>query len=162
MIRRFSWARASRSAAELKPPHGDEDAHVLVAEQSHERTQTLNTELGVALTFHLHLDPGAGCTERINDVLPTLLDERIADFRRDTHPEREIEIWERIVSAHHELTQERQFVTTSKREILSVLVGLTMGIEPDDLLHQQPQIDPELINMAATALEEATKNSSHD
>jgi len=71
----------------------------------------------------------------VNDVLPAPLEKRIDDFRRDLNPEREIQVWERIVGAYRELTSDDDLDLASKREALSALIELTM-LEPAEQLRQ--------------------------
>lgn len=90
--------------------------------------------------------------EAINEVLPLSLSDRVEDFQRDVHPEHEVEIWERIVSAYRTLTAGTTSRTLSKRAAMSVLVGLSMGMRQADILEQQPELDPSMVNLAVAAL----------
>ena len=62
----------------------------------------------------------------INEVFPKQLSERITDFRRDMHPDREVAIWERIVTAYLNLTTGRILDLGQKKEIFKALLLASM------------------------------------
>jgi hypothetical protein len=92
----------------------------------------------------------------INVVLPRSLAERMDDFRRDANPEREVEVWERIVLVHRRVSEEARLDTDDRRDLLAVLVGLSMGLEPGDLLRQRPEVNRNLVQIAAAAFARAS------
>ena len=73
----------------------------------------------------------------LGDVDPTSLETAIDNFKRDTHPEDELMIWERIANIFqlflsHNPTNDPAI----RKEIFAVLVGASMGAEDwSDIKH---------------------------
>jgi len=63
----------------------------------------------------------------INDVFPYSLEERTNDFRHDMHPEREIQVWESIVSTYLRMTGNKNLELEQKREVLETLLLASFG-----------------------------------
>lgn len=63
----------------------------------------------------------------LNEVFPYPLSETINNFRRDMHPDREVAIWEKIVSAYLNLTTGRILDLGQKKEIYEALLFSSMG-----------------------------------
>jgi hypothetical protein len=62
------------------------------------------------------------------DVLDISLEDTIYNFRCDTTPEEEIEIWERMGAAYLEATYNKAMSLETKKAILSVLLDRSQGI----------------------------------
>ncbi len=74
----------------------------------------------------------------INEVFPRTLSERINDFRHDMHPEREVAVWEKIVSAYLKLTSGQVLDLGEKREIFSALfLSSNIGLSEQDFAKYQ-------------------------
>jgi hypothetical protein len=64
------------------------------------------------------------------DVDETSLEETIDNFKRDTHPEEELAIWERIANTYRLfLSHNPKTDLTIKKEIFAVLLGASMGAD---------------------------------
>src|SRR5262249_47810782 len=67
-------------------------------------------------------------TAILAEVLDTPFEEVIDEFRRDAHPEREVEVWERIAQYYQEATASQPDLSREdKKEIFSVLLKKSMG-----------------------------------
>jgi hypothetical protein len=67
----------------------------------------------------------------LHDVFTMSLDDSIDDFRRDSHPEREIEVWEKIISAFQDATSASVLSLDQRKEIFRYLLLRTIQ-EPSD------------------------------
>lgn len=61
------------------------------------------------------------------EVLPMSIEETIYHFRCDTHPEKELEIWERMGAAYLEAIDGKDYDLAKKTAIFSVLLDRTSG-----------------------------------
>jgi hypothetical protein len=69
----------------------------------------------------------------LTDVDGASLDQTIDNFKRDIHPESELVIWERIASTFEAyLARNPTTDRATRKEILSVLLGISTGIEEFD------------------------------
>jgi hypothetical protein len=67
------------------------------------------------------------------EVEKMTLEETILNFQRDLHPERELEIWEHIARIYKGYEKSNPNLTLlEKRDVLSVLLGLSMGMTDFD------------------------------
>jgi hypothetical protein len=72
------------------------------------------------------------------DVDTTTLEMTIENFERDQHPEREVEVWERIAGMYQLfLTHNPTDDLATKTEVFRVLLGASMGTEDfsENVLH---------------------------
>ena len=67
--------------------------------------------------------------QMLGDVTDVTLDEMIDTFSRDLLPQREIEIWERIASAYHEVHRKFSLSSDEKRTAFGTLLGFSVGQE---------------------------------
>ena len=67
--------------------------------------------------------------QMLGDVSDVTLDEMINTFSRDLLPQREIEIWERIASAYHEVHGKFSLSSDEKRTVFRTLLGFSVGQE---------------------------------
>ena len=66
----------------------------------------------------------------LSDVDPTPLETAIDNFKRDTHPEEEIAIWERIANTYRLFLSHNPIGDPAiRKEVLAVLIGASMGSE---------------------------------
>jgi hypothetical protein len=66
----------------------------------------------------------------LSDVDPTSLETAIDNFKRDTQPEQELAIWERIANTYQLfLSRNPMGDPVIKKEIFAVLIGASMGSE---------------------------------
>jgi|SRR5712691_1884591 len=66
----------------------------------------------------------------LSDVDPTSLETAIDNFQRDTHPEQELAIWERIANTFQLfLSHNRISDPAIRKEVFAVLIGASMGSE---------------------------------
>ena len=62
------------------------------------------------------------------DVDGTSLEETMDNFKRDTHPEEELAIWERIANVYQSFLSHNPTTNLAiKKEIFAVLLGTSMG-----------------------------------
>lgn len=67
------------------------------------------------------------------EVEKMTIEETILNFQRDLHPERELEIWEHIAKVYKDYEKSNPNITLSeKRDVLSVLLGLSVGMTEFD------------------------------
>lgn len=97
--------------------------------------------------------------DALREVLSVSLEERIDDFRRDLYPEREVEVWELIVAAYKDITSQHGVRLSEKRQILSALVALTMGMEPAVIVEQKADLDSATVEAAIAALRRCAASS---
>jgi hypothetical protein len=82
-----------------------------------------------------HATLPAPLTERIKNFMAILtevfdkpLQEVIDGFRRDAHPEREVEVWEKIAHHYQEATASQPDLShNDKQELFSLLLKKSMG-----------------------------------
>jgi len=94
-------------------------------------------DIDIANTPVRHLVLPEGCIERIvafkralGDAEPMTIEEAVSNFQKDMHPEREIEIWERVASKYQDfLTRNSSLNSNERKEVFSVLIGTSMGRE---------------------------------
>lgn len=68
--------------------------------------------------------------EILGDVDETSLEKTIDNFKRDTHPENEVVIWERIASTFQMFLSHNPTTDLAiKKDIFTVLVGASMGTD---------------------------------
>ena len=66
----------------------------------------------------------------LSDVDPTPIETAIDNFKRDTHPEQEIAIWERIANTYHLFLSHNPISDPAiGKEVFAVLIGASMGSE---------------------------------
>jgi hypothetical protein len=66
----------------------------------------------------------------LREVDPTPLETAIDNFKRDTRPEEEIAIWERIASTYQQFLSHNAVSDPAiRKEIFAVLIGASMGSE---------------------------------
>ena len=64
------------------------------------------------------------------DIDSTSLEETMDNFKRDTHPEEELAIWERIASTYQSFLSDNPTTDLAiKREVFAVLLGASMGAD---------------------------------
>jgi len=64
------------------------------------------------------------------DVDGTPLEETMDNFKRDTHPEEELAIWERIANTYQLFLSHNPTADLAiKKEIFAVLLGASMGLD---------------------------------
>lgn len=64
------------------------------------------------------------------EVEKTTLEQTIANFQQDRHPERELKIWEHITSNYQNFIISNPNLTLEeKKDVFKVLISLSMGIE---------------------------------
>lgn len=69
----------------------------------------------------------------LEGVAPKPFDKFVEAFRRDTHPAREIEVWEKIAYAYLTFTRNRRIQEIQRiPEILSALLQISVGQVPED------------------------------
>ena len=72
--------------------------------------------------------------QALGDVEPSSLEATIENFRRDMHPEREVEIWERIARSYQDFTTKHAITEFQARsDVFGVL--LTIANCGDDFDH---------------------------
>jgi len=84
----------------------------------------------------------------LNEVLPYPLSERINDFRRDMHPDREVANWEKIVSAYLNLTTGRILDLGQKKEIFTALLSASMNVPEEQDFSQFQYVTLQMIEDA--------------
>jgi hypothetical protein len=73
------------------------------------------------------------CNKVPGEVAEDTLDEIIDDFRRDTDPEREIQLWERIARIYRSFVAENSITDLHvKQEVFSVVLGSSLGMKAKD------------------------------
>ncbi len=71
--------------------------------------------------------------ELLEDVDKATLDETIDNFKRDIHPEKEVKIWEHIASVYNAYITEKSITDfTTRREVFSVILRLSMGMQSEE------------------------------
>jgi hypothetical protein len=66
----------------------------------------------------------------LRDVDPTSLETAIDNFKRDTHPEEELAIWERIANTYQLFISHNPSSDPAiKKEVFAVLIGASMDSE---------------------------------
>jgi hypothetical protein len=66
----------------------------------------------------------------LSDVDPTPIETAIDNFKRDTHPEEEIAIWERIANTYQLFLSHNAIGDPAiRKEVFAVLIGASMGSE---------------------------------
>jgi hypothetical protein len=66
----------------------------------------------------------------LSDVDPTSLETAIDNFKRDTHPEEEIAIWERIANTYQLFLSHNAVSDPAiRKEVFAVVIGASMGSE---------------------------------
>jgi len=66
----------------------------------------------------------------LSDVDPTSIETAIDNFKRDTHPEEELAIWERIANTYQLfLSHNPSSDPAIRKEAFAVLIGASMGSE---------------------------------
>jgi hypothetical protein len=66
----------------------------------------------------------------LSDVDPTSLETTIDNFKRDTHPEQEIAIWERIANTYQLFLSRNPISDPAiRKEVFAVLIGASMDSE---------------------------------
>jgi hypothetical protein len=66
----------------------------------------------------------------LDDADPTTLEQAIDNFKRDSNPENELVIWERIASTYQlYLTENPTTDFATRREVCAVLIGASMGVD---------------------------------
>ena len=63
----------------------------------------------------------------LRDILPMTLSETIDSFRRDTHPEKEVKVWELIAACYIAAIEEPLFSTGDRQIILAFFLHQTSG-----------------------------------
>lgn len=64
------------------------------------------------------------------EVETMTLEQTVANFQKDQHPESELKLWERMASAYQTYVEANsQFNLEEKKDVLEVLLGLSMGVE---------------------------------
>jgi hypothetical protein len=87
--------------------------------------------------------------EILGDVDPIPLQRTVDSFKRDTNPDTELVIWERIASTFQMyLSHNPTTDLAARKEIFAVLFGASMGMEErNDLTHlREPQIEHLIAN----------------
>lgn len=77
----------------------------------------------------------------LKDVLSISLKETIENFQRDANPGEEVVIWERIVATYLDATQEKDLPIEKRREIFSILLGLSMEPLHEDTIKRLKYTD---------------------
>ncbi len=73
--------------------------------------------------------------EILGDSEPGSIDDAINDFCRDRHPEKEVEVWERIAHVFKNFTEGHKIIdTTRRREVLRVLLLMSTASKVYDSL----------------------------
>jgi hypothetical protein len=78
-----------------------------------------------------------------SEVLNGNLEKTINDFQRDSNPENEIQVWERMSTAYLEFVQESGLTLSQKKEAVSFLLSASFGeeaekdFEPNQLSNEQ-------------------------
>jgi hypothetical protein len=66
----------------------------------------------------------------LSNVDPTSIETAIDNFKRDTHPEEEIAIWERIANTYHLFLSHNPISDPAiRKEVFAVLIVASMGSE---------------------------------
>ncbi len=66
----------------------------------------------------------------LREVDPTSLETAIDNFKRDTRPEEEIAIWERIANIYQQFLSHNPISDPAiRKEVFAVLIGASMGSE---------------------------------
>lgn len=81
----------------------------------------------------------------LGDVVEKTLNEMVDLFCRDLHPQREIEVWERIAVAYREVQDEFSLSSGEKRILFKTLLGLSMGHQVN--IEKAIDDNPELTNV---------------
>src|SRR4051812_36573751 len=84
--------------------------------------------------FH-HSSLPAALVERVKaykkilgDADPTSIESAIDDFRRDLHPEKEVEVWERITHVFEHFTKGHRITDLARcTQVLAVLLVISTG-----------------------------------
>jgi hypothetical protein len=89
-----------------------------------------------------HQSLSAELTARLHEIHETFFEvdgstfeERWNDFRRDVHPDRELEIWEVLSSAYKRFCRQRDWSLEAKREAYALLIRRSMCSE-DEVMEQ--------------------------
>jgi hypothetical protein len=101
---------------------------------------------------HEHLSPEL--TSRINrlrltlgDVYSQSMNEWMDGFRRDAHPESEVEWWERLTRCYLEYTNTKDLTDIQKKTAFAILFKLAMGNDLRD-------VEPEFLRLPQGARQE--------
>lgn len=65
----------------------------------------------------------------LSDVFQVSLEDTITNFQRDTNPEKELLIWERIIATYLDLIHERFISKDQRKEIFNVLLATSLDMD---------------------------------
>jgi hypothetical protein len=83
-----------------------------------------------------------------HEVYPSPLEKTINNFRRDAHPEREVQVWERIAAAYLHLTTEHEFEMEQKQEIFDALFEASLHPLKEMDFSDYHYVTPQMISEA--------------
>lgn len=63
-------------------------------------------------------------------VFPGTLEDVVDSFRRDMHPEPELQVWERMAAVYLSFTDKRHRLIAARRELLEAILLVSMQIDP--------------------------------
>lgn len=84
----------------------------------------------------------------INDVFPYSLVDRINDFRHDMHPEREVQVWESIVSTYLRVIENKNLELEDKKEVLETLLVASYGPIEEEYFSECRYVTAQMIKEA--------------
>jgi hypothetical protein len=70
-----------------------------------------------------------------SEVDSSPLEKWVEDFKRDSHPEKELEIWEAMANAYESFTTTKNLTLDAKKEVFQVVLLRSGAPEEDVLLH---------------------------
>jgi len=78
---------------------------------------------------------------KLSEVEPSTIAATVDSFQRDTNPERELKIWERIADTYTiYISQNRVEDNQTKKEVFASLLGISMaGDEYGKIMHLTPE-----------------------
>ena len=82
------------------------------------------------------------------DVFPHSMSHWVDGFRRDSHPSREVRIWERIACCYLEFCASAQPKDDERLNLFSTLLGLSTGAPDDDILDSPHHLEGEALAKA--------------
>lgn len=101
--------------------------------------------------------------EILAEVEKTSLQETIDNFRRDAHPEMEVEIWQSIAAGYQDVTSKRAGMTLEqKREIYSGLLSGSLKVTPLRIVRRVPQRHVEMTSEKNRLAKEADPSPSDE
>ncbi len=99
--------------------------------------------------------------QTFGSLLDESLEEFIENFQRDVHPDRELAEWEIMATVYHDVTNGKNFDNTKRKEILSVLLAISMGAFNQESIHELKNLSYdeilEIINARAKAIPKTNK-----